>query len=164
MVISEVNGKDPAWAASIESLQLRILPGDVPLPAGHGWWWLAFTGDAPVAFAALVPTKSTPGTAYLARAGVLPSARGQGLQLRLIRARERKAKILGFTRIVTDTYNNPSSANSLIKAGYRMFMPEYRWSFDGACYWQRNLNKKENDDTAGHAERARPTGAEPGEN
>jgi len=139
--VVEVDGKLEVWTAAIEYLQRQVLPGDAPLTSRTGWWWLAFDGETPVAFAGLLAASTTPGTAYLARAGVLRSHRGKGLQLRLIRARERRARQLGFSRMVTDTYSNPASANSLIRAGYKMFTPNYRWGFEGACYWQKTLIK-----------------------
>lgn len=41
--------------------------------------------------------------------------------------------------IITDTSDNPSSANNLIKCGYRMFTPEHPWGFRHTCYWEKNL-------------------------
>lgn len=53
-------------------------------PSYH--WWVAYDGDRPVAYAGLyVQTKGL--EAHFERCGVLPSARGQGLQRALIKAR-----------------------------------------------------------------------------
>jgi GNAT superfamily N-acetyltransferase len=83
-----------------------------------------------------------PGTGYLCRAGVLESHRGRGLQKRLIRVRERKARKLGWTHVVTDTYENPASANSLIKCGFRSYLPRNPWGAKGVAYWIKRLRKE----------------------
>jgi GNAT superfamily N-acetyltransferase len=70
---------------------------------------------------------------------VLPEARGQGLQRRLIGARERHARALGMAWLVTDTYQNPASSNSLIAAGYRLYEPAQPWGARGTLYWRKRL-------------------------
>ena len=76
---------------------------------------------------------------YLCRAGVIPAARGHGLQKKMIRVRLQKAKKLGYKWAVTDTYENPPSANSLISAGFKMFTPSDAWAGEGAIHWRRAL-------------------------
>lgn len=103
------------------------------------FWWMAFDEDnIPVAYAGL--TYFPTGVAFLSRAGVLPGARGAGLQRRLVRARERGARKDGYRRLVTYTsvYNTHSS-NNLIRCGYRLYVPEYDWGLVGANYWERKL-------------------------
>ena len=112
----------------------------------RGYWWLVYATDSlmpqqPIAFCGLTEALATPGTGYLKRAGVLKPYRGQGLQRRLITVRERKARKLGLTTMLTDTTDNPPSANSLIKAGYRIFEPSYRWAFKHSIYWRKDLTK-----------------------
>jgi GNAT superfamily N-acetyltransferase len=77
--------------------------------------------------------------AYLNRIGVLEAYRGRGLSMRLIRAAERRARVMGFTTMVSDTTHNPASANNFIKAGYRTFLPEFRWGFAASVYWIKQL-------------------------
>ena len=135
-----VDGKSEVYAAMLRYLQLACLPGDDPLETSEGHWWVAFDGDLPVAFAGLTQSQSVPGAAYLCRAGVLPSHRGRGLQRRLLEARERKARKLGFTVLVTDTFDNPHSSNNLIRSGYRMHIPAVRYGATGTCYWRKPLS------------------------
>ena len=40
---------------------------------------------------------------------------------------------------VTDTTDNISSANNLIRAGYRLFEPPWRWAFQNSLYWTKVL-------------------------
>jgi hypothetical protein len=41
--------------------------------------------------------------------------------------------------IVTDTTDNPSSANNLIACGYRIYAPENPWGFTHTIYWSKDL-------------------------
>lgn len=123
----------------LRDLHAITFPFDEQPSWGGTAWWLVTDGDEPVAFAGLEPNFLADGSAYLARAGVIPSHRGQGLQLRLIRARERLARTIGCPAIVSATYNNTHSANNLIQAGYRLFDPAVTWLAEGACYWRKTL-------------------------
>ncbi len=100
-------------------------------------WWLAFLDEHPVAYAAYVEARTNPGTVYLCRAGVLPQCRGAGLQRRLVGVRERHARKHGYVGAVSDTYDNPHSANNLIRCGYRMFTPSHKWAFVESQYWRK---------------------------
>ncbi len=109
----------------------------------EGYWWIAFEqtkyGPAPAAFIGIRQSILGLHTGYFIRVGVLDLHRGHGLQRRLMRAMEQKAKKVGWVRIVTDTRNNPHSANNIIAAGYRMFNPEPPWGFTDASYWTKDL-------------------------
>lgn len=112
----------------------------------RGYWWLvwddAFPPSAkapPIAFCGLTHAINTQGSGYLKRAGVLKDFRGQGLQRKLITVRERKARTLGLNVMLTDTTENPPSANSLIRAGYKLFEPNHRWAFQNSLYWRKDL-------------------------
>lgn len=105
----------------------------------NGSWWLAYFEKEPIAFAGLVPSTLGLDTGYLKRVGVLEEHRGQGLQKRLIRVRESRAKRNGWVRLVTDCTDNPASANSLYAAGFKMFKPKYVWAFDNSLYWQKRI-------------------------
>jgi GNAT superfamily N-acetyltransferase len=123
-------------------LQRACLPGDLPLrPPTVKYWWLALDDDgAAVGFAGMNPVLSWPGAFYLCRAGVLPSARGQGLQRRLINARIAHARRLGGTVAISDTTarNFPSSRN-LIAAGFRPYWPAIPWALPESSYWNRTI-------------------------
>lgn len=95
-----------------------------------------------VGFACFLPTQADPTWGYLARAGVLPQARGYGLQRKLIRVREAYAKRSGYKVIVTDTANlNVASSNSLIACGYKLYTPHTRWGFASGNYWRKTLKE-----------------------
>ena len=76
---------------------------------------------------------------YLKRAGVRLPHRGQGLQRRFVRVREAQARREGFSALVTDTSDNPSSANNLIACGYRIYRPDEPWGFPHTIYWFKDL-------------------------
>jgi GNAT superfamily N-acetyltransferase len=104
-----------------------------------GRWWLAYNDNDPVGFAGMTPSSLGPNIGYLKRAGVVKSHRGHGLQRRLIRVREARARRLGWERMITDCTGNPRSANNLYTAGYRMFEPRYEWAFASSLYWDKRL-------------------------
>lgn len=139
--IRAVNGADPKIAALLVFLQLSALEGDVPMDASEGHWWIAYEGEFPVAFASVSQSNQWTDCGYLCRSGVLRSHRGRGLQKRMIRVREAKARQLGWNWLISDTYQNPASANSLIGCGYRTFTPTRPWSFDGAIYWRKRVRR-----------------------
>lgn len=105
----------------------------------HGFWWVVEYKGKPVAFAGLTKSRTTPDAGYLCRAGVVEAHRGRGLQRRLIRIRERKARALGWKTLVSDTFTNIPSSNNLIACGYTLFNPTDRWSFVGALYWRKAI-------------------------
>lgn len=128
------------------AMQADILPSDVPTSVDEGLWWFAYedledgTGTELVAFAGMaIRHQEDPTVGFLSRAGVYQQFTGKGLQKGLIRHRVAKAKALGLLTVVTDTYNNPASANNLIACGFRTYMPETPWRQDGAVYWKKNL-------------------------
>jgi hypothetical protein len=105
----------------------------------EGFWWLAYEDDVAVAFAGMIPSTVYPQCGYFIRVGVLPRCAG-GLQLRFMRALERKAKRLGWERIVSDTWiDNVRSANNFIKAGWKLMTPETAWAFQHSLYWSKTL-------------------------
>lgn len=136
-VIREVDGCE--YAEDLTELHKQTF-GTTPVPDfAAGYWWLAFASGTPVAFAGLDKSEKTPGAGYLVRCGVTPSARGAGLQKKLIRARLIKARKVGWAQALSDTTNAPSSANSLIACGFRVFDPPKPWGFPNTIYWRRNL-------------------------
>jgi GNAT superfamily N-acetyltransferase len=120
-------------------LQLQILPYDTPTDTKRGYWWVIELDGRPVAFAGMHPSARFSDVGYLCRSGVVKDCRGQGLQKRLIRVRERKARSLGWRWLITDTSNNPASANSLIACGFQTYLPSSPWGPDEAIYWRKHL-------------------------
>lgn len=102
--------------------------------------WLASEDGSPIAFASLTEYPDQPDTAFLSLSGVIPSARGKGLQKKLIKKREALCKKLGKTRIISyASYDNIYSANNLIRCGYRLYQPEWEWAVKHAYYFQKKI-------------------------
>lgn len=134
-----VDATEEKTVALLRSLQLRTLEGDKPYNVKNGHWWIAYDGDTPVGFAGIAQSVKWSDAGYLCRAGVLRSHRGKGIQKRLIRVRERKARQVGWNWVISDTFDNPASSNSLISCGYRLFAPSKPWGFKGALYWRKKI-------------------------
>jgi GNAT superfamily N-acetyltransferase len=129
----------PANQLAIGHAHTECFPDDAAYIPSKGHWWIARAGKHLAGFAGIQQSHKWFDTGYLCRAGVLPEFRGQGLQKRLIRVRLAAARRLGWKWVVTDTRQNPASANSLIDCGFRMFTPSDPWSFKDACYWRIRL-------------------------
>lgn len=138
----EVDGGDDEIADDLACIHALTFGESAPLPdtsVGH-WWLVYFMRDPmPVAFAGLTPSSLGKGVGYFKRAGVLAGHHGRGLQRRLIRVRLNRARLNGWQRVVTDTTDNPRSANNLADAGFRMFAPAHPWAFPQSLYWSKTL-------------------------
>jgi L-amino acid N-acyltransferase YncA len=75
----------------------------------------------------------------MCRAGVIRNFQGHGLQKRLIQARIRKARALNWEWLLTDTTDNPASANSLIAMGFKLYEPKAPWANKNSLYWRLNI-------------------------
>lgn len=129
----------PASIAEVAAVDAKIFVVSGP-PSDEEFrqskWWVAETEAGELVAYAGVWLKPSKKAAYLTRAGVLPEARGQGLQRRLLRVRERYARAQGAERTYTyvlDT-NFPSMTN-LIRCGY---FPYYSTG-DGYIWLQKAL-------------------------
>lgn len=124
------------WQDILGILQAECLPADVPYPyKDRDLWWVATDDGEPVGFAVVSPLSH--GLWYMSRAGVVPSARGHGLQKRLIRVRLRAARSAGAAMVITDcTAANVASANSLIACGLRPYTPAHKWALPDSIYWR----------------------------
>ncbi len=114
---------------------------DAPFPGGAGFWWLVYDEyySLPIGYANLRRSHKWADCGFLARAGLLPEARGHGVQKRLIRARIAKARRIGWSYLITNTYRNPASVNSLIACGFKAYIPTYKWAGADAQYWRRKI-------------------------
>jgi len=131
------------FSEELVEMQNIVLPCSEPLPLEDADdWWIVLLDDVPVGFAALSTSNTIPNAGYLSRAGVLHAHRGHGLQKRLIRGRERHARVKGWQWLVTDTHDNPASANSLIACGYKTFKPNTSWAFATSTYWRKRLTRE----------------------
>lgn len=142
-VIREVDGHDPDTAFTLMSLNKEIFAGTAhQVGPWDGHWWLVYDSqddDKPIGFAGLTQDVQS-STGYLNRSGVLPVHRGHRLQVRLLRAREGRARRNGWNRLVSDTTDNVPSANNMIRAGYLLFEPINPWAFKHSLYWEKTLS------------------------
>jgi GNAT superfamily N-acetyltransferase len=139
--IKKADLRNPSLVTLICYLQKKILPSDNIYKPDRGHWWIAYAEDEkPVGFAGLVRSIKWTDTGYLCRAGVLDGYTGHGLQKRLILARIKQARKLGWNWCITDTTDNPASANSLINAGFKIYTPGQPWSFRNAIYWKYKVH------------------------
>ena len=123
-------------------LQYKCLPYDKPMAVDHGHWWVAYTeDDKPVGFAGMVRSAQWSNAGYLCRAGVLRHYTGYGLQKRFIQVRINQARKLGWEWLVTDTTDNPASANSLISMGFKLYEPSVPWGFKNSLYWRLPVSR-----------------------
>ena len=138
--IREVDGDDDEIADTLADLHRLTFFESATIPEfDQGHWWLAYYGWLPVAFAGLVPSTHAHNAGYFCRVGVIRNHCGNGLQLRLIRAMEWRAGRKGWRCIVSDTTDNLISANNFIRAGYRLYRPEYPWGWPNTLYWHKSL-------------------------
>jgi GNAT superfamily N-acetyltransferase len=138
-MIKRVDIRNSLIQDKLSALQKICLPFDNPYDTNFGSWWIAVNNNRDIGFAGLVRTVSWTDCGYLCRAGVIPSARGQGLQKKFIYVRIRQAKAFGWKWLVTDTRHNPASANSLIATGFKMFEPTKPWGCKDTLYWRKRL-------------------------
>jgi GNAT superfamily N-acetyltransferase len=138
--IREVDGYDDEIADILTDLhRLTFFGGASVPPFDRGHWWLAYRKATPVAFAGVVPSTHVRNAGYFCRVGVLQRDWGHGLQLRLMRAIEARARRNGWGWLVSDTTGSIASANNFIRAGYRMYRPPRPWAFPQTLYWRKKL-------------------------
>jgi N-acetylglutamate synthase-like GNAT family acetyltransferase len=138
-MIKRVDIRCPEVQDRLLELQNICLPTDEPADTNFGCWWIASEDGNDIGFAGLTRSISWTDCGYLCRAGVVPNARGKGVQKKLIRIRIRQAKTFGWKWLITDTTNNPASANSLIACGFKLFEPTKPWGFKNSLYWRKKL-------------------------
>lgn len=137
--VRRVDPSKPQILQALKSLHDDCFAGTFEPEWADSWWWLAFHGKTPIGFCGMSPSARWERTGYFTRAGVTSLFQGKGIQKRLIRARMMFAKKLNYTHVVTDTRDNPASANSLIRCGFKMYQPRHPWGFKESVYWIRKL-------------------------
>jgi GNAT superfamily N-acetyltransferase len=135
-----VDTRQPEVVQLLVWLQKACLPADKVYPITQGYWHVVYSQDGEaVGFGGIVPSTRWSDTMYLCRSGITRAHQGQGLQKRLIRQRIKVAKRLGMNWVISDTHQNPASANSLIAVGFKMFEPSQPWGFKTALYWKYRI-------------------------
>jgi len=143
--IREVDASDDEIAEIIHDFNRAAEPKfpalkEHELEGPHCYWWLAYHEGEPVGFAGMVPSRLYKNAGYLKRAGVVPEHRGRGLQLRFFRARESKARKIGWDMLISECNDdNIWSANNFIRSGFLLFEPIERWAFNTSLYWRKRL-------------------------
>ena len=138
--IREVDPQDEEVADALAELhQLTFCDGTRVPDFEQGHWWIAFHELKPIAFAGAVPSTHIAKAGYLCRVGVVMPHCGHGLQVRLTRALEARARRSGWKAIVSDTTDNCVSANNFIRQGYRLFEPASPWAWQHTLYWRKEL-------------------------
>jgi hypothetical protein len=142
--IREVDGHDDEIADTLADLhRLTFFDGAPVPPFDWGHWWLAFDKRLPVAFAGIIPSTRARNAGYFCRVGVVKNHCGHGLQLRMMRAMEFRARQNGWNCIVSDTTDNLASANNFIKAGYQLYHPHFPWGWPTTLYWRKSIKYKD---------------------
>ena len=123
-------------------LHARCFPGDDVEPATQHWL-LEDEEGKPAGFCSAYRLTWENGI-YLTRAGLLPRARGRGLQRRMIRTRLRWGRDIGadFAITYTSLDNGPSIAN-LIRSGFSVYQPADPWVDEPVLYFFRSLAVEE---------------------
>jgi L-amino acid N-acyltransferase YncA len=107
-----------------------------------GYWWMVVdANDNHVAFAGMVPFQPFARVGFFKRCYVLPDHVGHGLQLRLMCARELKARQLGFIQLISECLeSNAASITNHRRAGFETFDPEQPWGTRSTVYWTKTLS------------------------
>jgi L-amino acid N-acyltransferase YncA len=117
----------------------EAFPALIPYPKAGAYWWIAEnSAGQPIAFAGLKEVNGQ--TGFLCRVGVNKNKRGEGIQKKLIRVREAKAKKLGLRWLITYCHPaNLASANNLIACGMKLYSPQNPYGVPGALYFRKQL-------------------------
>ena len=136
--IREVDGHDDEIEDTLTDLHRLTFFNGAPIPKfDQGHWWLAYHETIPVGFAGIIAPTRAFNAGYLCRVGVLRKHWGNALQLRLMRALESRARLNGWCCMVSDTTDNPASANNFIRAGYCLYEPQHPWGYPNTLYWRK---------------------------
>jgi GNAT superfamily N-acetyltransferase len=136
--IREVDAQDDDVAETLEELHALTFLACAPVPKfDQGHWWLARREREPVAFAGVIPSTCVSNAGYFCRVGVLRKHWGKGLQLRLMRALEARARLNGWCSVISDTTDNVASANNFIRAGFELYRPQIPWAWPNTLYWRK---------------------------
>jgi GNAT superfamily N-acetyltransferase len=140
--IHEVDSHDDDMADTLTDLHRLTFFDSASIPDfEEGHWWLAFHLEEPVAFAGMIESTRARNAGYFSRVGVLSRHCGHGLQRRLMRAVELRARGNGWDCVVSDTTDNVASANNFIRAGYRLYEPQHPWAWPNTLYWRKFIGQ-----------------------
>ena len=139
-VIRRINVSKAVDRDTIGALHSACFSHDELPNLTSGFWWLAYCNGKPAGFCGLERCDQWYNAGYLCRAGVAPKYRGHGLQKRLIQVRIAQARRLDWDWLISDTTDNPASANSLISKGFRLYIPSKPWGYKNTLYWRLEIS------------------------
>lgn len=117
----------------LSALHTLTFPGDEqPGWREDGLAWITYDEGEPVAF--LYAEQMADDSWYFSRVGVMPAARGRGLQRKLMRLMQRALK---GERLISTTYRNPASANNFVREQWLTFLPANPWGAPDTIYWYK---------------------------
>ena len=100
--------------------------------------WLLWNAGTPVGFCGVRQSETWSDWAFLSRSGILPAARGRGLQRRMVAVREAWARSQGLEGITTYVSNdNVPSLMNLLKCGFFIYDPEFKSATKPEAEWRR---------------------------
>lgn len=124
--------------ALVQEMDRKCFPDDKWDNTTNMKWWLLKKDGIPVGYCSC--RMIMPDTCYFTRAGILPSARGKGLQKKLINVRVNWARKQGAKYVITYTsMDNFASLVNLIKSGFKMFNPQWAWAGKEFFYFKKDL-------------------------
>lgn len=126
---------------SILKLDRRIFPADDPFEINElGAYWILHHRGRKVGFCALHPLVREPSVCFLARAGVLKTHQGKGMQKRMISTRVSYAKVQDFSHVLTyASLDNYPSLTNLIKSNFKLYDPAYKWAGRDVMYFIQDI-------------------------
>jgi len=99
-------------------------------------WWVIVDNDIIVAYCG---SWYSEGVCMMNRAWVYKPYRGKGLQRRMIATRVKAADQKDCTVVITyTTVDNPISSNNLIRMGFNIYDPCYKYAGKGMNYFKRS--------------------------
>lgn len=124
--------RTPAQKQQLVDLDRIIFPTDKPVDMKKALSWLVLSNGEPVGFGVLALTRKY---GYFRRAGVRKAHWKKGLHRRLVRVRLNYLKDIGYRKAIAFcTYTNVTSANNLVREGFFLYIPRYRYAEDDSLY------------------------------
>lgn len=106
------------------------------------WHWIAYDNKTPVGFASSRKVYSRENWGYIAACGVLASHRGHGLMRKLVARVAKHAREQGWDGVLTYVaLNNIPSMISLLRSGFRFYLPEEHWVGDEFHYMLKRFRR-----------------------
>jgi GNAT superfamily N-acetyltransferase len=121
--------------------QLKVLDAKVFFGCGDEFknnrdWWVIEHANKIIAYCGCWYRD---GVCMFCRAWVQQDYRGRGLHHRMINIRINAAKKINHTPITYTTVNNFKSANNLIKHGFLIYQPSYKYAGDDVIYFKKTF-------------------------